>query len=78
MIGAISIMGKTFIAINHCKNNSLTFSLFKLNLIQDLDNIDPELPKTSTILLGKAYINRAKSPKVNLEGIRLPIMYLVT
>ena len=33
MIGAISSKGKTFYAINQGKNNSLTFSLFMVNLI---------------------------------------------
>ncbi len=36
--GAISSKEKTFFAINQGKNNSLTFSLFILNLIQELDS----------------------------------------
>ena len=42
MTGAISSKGKTFFAINQGKNNSLTFSLFMLNLIQELDSLDTD------------------------------------
>jgi hypothetical protein len=76
MIGAISSKGKTFFAINQGKNTSLTFSLFMLNLIQELDGLDPEWRKTTTILLDNASIHRAKSTKANFEAFGLPIMYL--
>ena len=63
MIGAISSKGKTFFAINQGKNNSLTFSLFLLNLIQELNGLDPELRKTTIIMLDNASIHRAKATK---------------
>ncbi len=63
MIWGIYSNGKTFFAINQGKNNSLTFSLFMLNLIQELDGLNPEWRKTTTILLDNASIHRVKSTK---------------
>ena len=57
MIGAISSKGKTFFAINQGKKNSLTFSLFMLNLIQELDSLDSDWPKTTTIMLDNLSFN---------------------
>jgi transposase len=76
MIGAISSKGKTFFAINQGKNNSLTFSLFMLNLIQELDSLDPDWRKTTTIMLDNASIHRAKATKAYFEAFGLPIMFL--
>ena len=76
MIGAISSKGNTFFAINQGKNTSLTFSLFMLNIIQELDGLDPEWRKTTTILLDNASIHRAKSIKASFEAFELPILYL--
>ena len=76
MIGAVSSKGKTFFAINQGRSNSLTFSLFLLNLIQELDGLDPEWRKTTTIMLDNASIHRAKATKAHLEAFGLPIMFL--
>ena len=63
MIGAISSKGKTFFAINKGKNNSLSFSLFMLNLIQERDSLDPDWRKTTTIILDNALIIVRKPPR---------------
>ena len=76
MIGAISSKGKTFFANNQGKNTSLTFSLFMLNLIQEMDVLYTEWRKTTTILLGNASTHCAKRTKSNFEAFGLPIMYL--
>ena len=76
MIGAIFSKDKTFFAINQGKNTSLTFSLFMLNLIQELDNLDPDWRKTTTIMLDNASIHRAKATKAYFEAFGLPIMFL--
>jgi hypothetical protein len=76
MIGAISSQERTFFAINHGKNTSLTFSLFMLNLVQELDGLDKEWRKITTILVDNASIHRAKSTKAIFEAFGLPIMYL--
>ncbi len=68
MIFAISSKGKTIFAIKQGKNNSLNFSLFTVNLIQELDCLDPEWCKTTTILLDNASIHLAKSAKGNFES----------
>jgi hypothetical protein len=66
MIGAISSKGKTFFAINQSKNNSLNFSLFLLNLIQELDSLDPDWRKTTTIMLDNASIRKKRK---GVQGI---------
>ena len=73
---AISSKGKTSFAINQGKNNSLTFSLFMLNLIQELDSLDANWRKTTTIMLDNASIHRAKVTKEYFEAFGLPIMFL--
>ena len=50
MIGAISSKGRTFFSINQGKNNSKTFSLFMLGLIEMLDSINSDWRKSTTIL----------------------------
>ncbi len=72
IIGAISSMAKTFFAMNQGKNNSLTFSFFILNLIQELDSLDRDWRKTTTIMLDNASIHRAKATKAHFEAIGLP------
>jgi transposase len=76
MIGAISSKGKTFFTVSQGNNTSLTFSLFLLNLIQELDSLDPDWRKTTTILLDNTSIHCAKTTKENFEAFGLPIMFL--
>ena len=76
MIGAISSKGRTFFSINQGKNNSKTFSLFMLGLIEMLDSINSDWRKSTTILLDNASIHRAKFTKSYFESYGLPIMYL--
>ncbi len=73
---AISSKAKTFFAINQGKNNSLTFSLLMLNLIQKLDSLDSNWRKTTTIMPDNAFIHRAKATKAYFEVFGLPIMFL--
>ena len=77
MIGAISSKGKTFFAINQGKNNSLTFLLFMLNLILELDSLDPDWRKTTTIMLDKASIHRAKATKAYFLLLRCDMSLII-
>ncbi len=67
MIGAFSIKRKTFFTVNQDKNNSITFWLFILNLIKELDSLNLACRTTKIILLDNAFINRAKNNKKTLK-----------
>jgi transposase len=47
-----------------------------LNLIQELDSLDSDWRKTTTIMLDNASIHRAKATKAYFEAFGLPIMFL--
>ena len=54
----------------------MTFCLFMLGLIEQLDNDKLDWRKTTTILLDNASIHRTRAAKANFEAMGLPLMYL--
>ena len=54
----------------------MTFCLFMLGLIEQLDNDNKDWRKTTTILLDNASIHRSRAAKAHFEAMGLPLMYL--
>ena len=55
----------------------MTFFLFILGFIEQLDNDNHDWRKTTTVLMDNASIHRSRAAKGHFEELGLPLMYLV-